>query len=198
MNKMIQSTLLAFAAVTALTLSLPADAAGRAKARGATPNAAGGVTAGSAAAGAGPNGGRFARGAVLLTPTVRATLLAAALLRQKRLREDAAHAPDSSTPMPTAASIARAERSPRAPQAVVCKPPAQPAATARATPAACATPTPPAPPATATRARPPPPPARARRQRGGDAGAAAAGQGRAWHRQDHAGDRGGQRAGAVR
>ena len=67
MNKMIQSTLIAVATLAAVALSMPADAAGRAKARGATTNAEGGVTAGSAAAGAGPNGGRFARGAGVTT-----------------------------------------------------------------------------------------------------------------------------------
>ncbi|MCE7932199.1 MAG: hypothetical protein DYH17_12590, partial [Xanthomonadales bacterium PRO6] len=60
MNKLIQTALLTLATATALTLALPADAQpGRVKARGAVPNAAGGTTAGSASAGAGPNGGRF-------------------------------------------------------------------------------------------------------------------------------------------
>ena len=67
MTKLTQSTRIALATLTALSLSLPADAAGRVKARGATENAAGGVNAGSAAAGSGPNGGRFARGAGVAT-----------------------------------------------------------------------------------------------------------------------------------
>ena len=49
MNKLIRTALLTLATATALTLALPADAqSGRVKARGATPNAAGGTTAGTA------------------------------------------------------------------------------------------------------------------------------------------------------
>lgn len=57
-----------FAAVLALCLAVPAaDAAGRVKARGATTNAEGGYTAGSASAGRGPNGGAYARGGATTT-----------------------------------------------------------------------------------------------------------------------------------
>ena len=52
----------------AFTLAAPsADAAGRAKVRGAKTNAEGGVTAGRASAARGPNGGGAARGRAVQT-----------------------------------------------------------------------------------------------------------------------------------
>jgi hypothetical protein len=67
MNRFIQTIVVLGTSLMLCTLALPADAAGRVKARGAVVNEQGGVTAGSAAAGSGPQGGRFARGAAVST-----------------------------------------------------------------------------------------------------------------------------------
>jgi hypothetical protein len=55
------------AAALFLIHSVDASAEGRARVAGARANAQGGVTAGSAAAASGPNGGRFARGGAVST-----------------------------------------------------------------------------------------------------------------------------------